>query len=300
MFASFVGGAVVFLALNPGLLEVVKRQQEQASPMSAGAFRLRVEATVDLLRGAVGLNTGGVYVLRRVLGVLGIPVAWVLALVGVGSGALAAFTRRGRSIVRRVAASVTEPDSRPVLFLLAWVAGVIIALYLGFVSPGHAMKPRYLALAWALFAFVPVFAVRRFRPALRVLLVFCLWLAVADTFTFVRTRSGDPAVPVFSSAGHIVTDDLARAQLLRYVAVMPADTPVFADWRGSLVETPEAWIDELEVGDIVILSDAYQPTDTPKEAVLELLDARWDVVRVGKHSVPDAVYELALQGSITD
>ncbi len=159
--------------------------------------------------------------------------------------ALALYLTRRDVLVRRLRA--VDRSGAYALFFFVWTAGAIVFLYLAFLSPAHAMSPKYLAMAWPFLAFAPVFIARLIPP--RALITLCLYVAplvLANSFrAHVRQVRQDAPPIAVPSVDALLLDNTARAVLPRLLWHVPNEQPVIAGMQDSLLDHSDEWITHL-------------------------------------------------------
>jgi hypothetical protein len=143
------------------------------------------------------------------------------------------------------------------LYFFLWTAGVQIALYLGYLSPQHAVLPKYFSMAWPFLAFLPVFILRfstKFRNHLTIGFCLLLLLSAAKGLLFFNdylARQPDPSA-VLKNSRAVVLDNASLNVLPRLMAKLPDDKLVFAAYRDHLLNHQEAWSNRLDSGAVFI------------------------------------------------
>jgi hypothetical protein len=144
-----------------------------------------------------------------------------------------------------------------ILYFFLWTAGVQIALYLGYLSPQHAVLPKYFSMAWPFLAFLPVFMLRlstKFRNHLTIGFCLLLLLSAAKGLLFFNdylTRQPDPSA-ILKNSRAVVLDNASLNVLPRLVAKLPDDKLIFAAYREHLLNHQEAWSSRLDSGAVYI------------------------------------------------
>jgi hypothetical protein len=184
---------------------------------------------------------------------------------------------------RRTRLSLRE---RTVLALLAWLATVIVALYLAQVSPWHAMGPRYLSVVWPLLAFVPVWLFRALPPraAGGVLAALCL-VAAAGTGALVwRAHAARAAAPpqhaLLAGADRVLVDSIARGVLPRVIPDLADASQVYAAPQAHMLAAPDEWAGAADVTSIYVSSGDYGNSGAGRAAVTARLGGQHVVTPV--------------------
>lgn len=209
-------------------------------------------------------------------------------------GALAALII-GSIVARRVRRQPTIEFDRDTaagwtfaLLAFAWVGGAMIALYLAFLSPVHAMGPKYLSMAWPFFAFAPVALLRTFRWVGRPL-TFYLY-AMPLVFGFLLPfgfGSAGPEPPRLEGDAQLVVVDNSEAGILPGIIWQLEDeTPVIAAMQDSLLAGLEVWLPQLEENNLYISHVSYLNTVEKLRQVLGATQwAGYDVEPLGPRTV---------------
>lgn len=191
----------------------------------------------------------------------------ILVLVLLVLGLTLYLTRRD-VLIRRLRA--VDRSGAYALFFFAWTAGVVVFLYLAFLSPAHAMSPKYLAMAWPFLAFVPVFIARLIPP--RVVITLCLYaapLVLANGFRAharqVRQNAPPTTVP---STDLLVLDNTARAVLPRLLWHVAGEQPVIAGMQDSLLSHSDQWIRHLGDYSLVVSVSGSGNTEAKRTELL--------------------------------
>jgi Dolichyl-phosphate-mannose-protein mannosyltransferase len=140
------------------------------------------------------------------------------------------------------------------LILLAWIAGTILLQNLALFSQPRVLSPRYLAVAWPFFAFVPVLVSRALAPraANAVVTGFCLVLLVALSWGPTNYVSSAGSLRVLSAAHRAVIDCPIPGALPIVMWSMPRDSQVYVAAPGELTADPAAYASVLQPGDYFV------------------------------------------------
>jgi hypothetical protein len=156
-------------------------------------------------------------------------------------------------------------------FFFLWTAGATVILYLAFLSPAHAMSPKYLAMAWPFLAFFPVFIARLLPPrALVTLLLYLAPLVVANGFRGhvrqVKQNAPPTSIPRVET---VVLDNTARAVLPRLLWYMPEEQPVIAGMQDSLLRHSDQWLGHLGDSGLFVSVRRFGNTEAKLSELLE-------------------------------
>jgi 4-amino-4-deoxy-L-arabinose transferase-like glycosyltransferase len=228
---------VALLLVHPGVVDSLRRQRLQAQAFTWDDFLPR------LRRFASGLE--GLARPADALPALGWLCAALVAFIGVRAWRSGVLGRLGGSWNRLRAAS---PGVR--LVAGAALATVVLeaALYLGHVSPAHAVGGRYNAALWPLVALLVAGAARdlcRDRatlPLLAIAVALLSYQVASRLDQSQRDLARSPAWHALASARAIVADHYQRGVLPRTVLHVPPGTPVWIvrDPAG-LDSLPDTW-----------------------------------------------------------
>lgn len=163
---------------------------------------------------------------------------------------------RSRAKIQAYLGRINTTGMVPTLVLAAGVAGGVIAMYLLFRSPVYAIYDRYLAPVWVLLAFLPVLVARLMIGRVRyvvvgVFVVLVMLPASLGRLQTLRNLSPNPG-PALQAASHVVVDGPARGNCSRLFYWIPNATPVFVAWDSDLLHRPDAWLPELQSGDLYL------------------------------------------------
>lgn len=190
------------------------------------------------------------------------PYSYIL-LAACGLWLLLAFRRQGLQFFQ----GRRRPDFSgfQILFFLFWIGGVQIVLFLTYVSPSHAMNPKYLSMVWPFFAFLPVLLLRLFKTQLVPL---AIWLCMAMTlsglhglrgFNAYTTQKPDPAAAL-AAARAVVVDNVSMGYLPRVLLKLSDEQIVFAMHPQDLLDHHELWLDRLDSNTVMIrIADPNSP-----------------------------------------
>lgn len=147
-----------------------------------------------------------------------------------------------------------------ILFFPVWIAGAIIAQYLLFLTPTHAMgAPKYFSMVWPFLAFLPVFILRCFQYRRTVLLYFLLIPFVFSLFLPMQKRFFQISDPteVLADYSVFVVDSIERGVLLQIIWAVPENASVLFLSQDNLL-ADDTWMTNLEPGTLY-LSDLANP-----------------------------------------
>ena len=265
---AMTAGTVVFVLIHPGFWRSFLLAQRQAQSLSLDGLRARtVTVGSVLLEFVVPPRLGG-----------RIPL-WVVGLVGVG---LAVRYLRWRRIRASVSGFLERRCGR-VLFIFCGCFAGIVLLYLTFVSPAHAMRPRYLSLIWPCVALMAVMLVHKWSggrlyalAGLCVLMVVSGWLHVLYQLPHTPNRFH----PMRMRSRPVLIDNTDRGVLPRIMWHLRPDRPVYAASQAHLLENSEAWLSHPGSSADYVSWLRHDSTEEGRSRILELVEDRYVVHRV--------------------
>jgi hypothetical protein len=172
-----------------------------------------------------------------------------------------------------------------IIYFLLWTSGINISLYLSFLSPGHAMGPRYLSMVWPFLAFIPILVFRfvpRFKAPL--MIFFCIGLLFSSILTlrnssYVNNRSPDPSL-LLKNSTLILADSTARGIFPRIFWHIPHNKLIFAASQDYLLKNPDKWLDHLQSGALYISAMGYGNSKEKQREILRLIRKNYKVIPI--------------------
>lgn len=169
-----------------------------------------------------------------------------------------------------------------VLFFFFWNFGVTTILYMAFLSPVHAMGPKYLSIAWLFFGFIPVILLRGFGSLKQsATLLFCSVMMLSATagvlYTIYQSNSNSDWAELLTNSERVIVDNDARGILLPIVWEMPDDKLVFAASQDYLLNYPDAWINDLN-GAAYISVIYYDSTLEHQQDIISIIKQDYQAV----------------------
>lgn len=174
---------------------------------------------------------------------------FTLSVSALGIWAALAGSKQPVTLVRIVGAF--GGTGMPVSFFFFWIYGATVALYLAFLSPAHAMGPRYLSMAWPFFGFVTVFLLRSFGSKRRLLTyLFCSGMLLSGSASVLHTIHQQSTTRDWTAlllrSDRILVDNVARGVLLPIMWQLPDDKLVFAADQTFLLDHQDMWVSHLD------------------------------------------------------
>ena len=236
--------AATFLLIHPLFYLAFLQQREQAEPLSVAEVPLRISKTISEASGLVLPKTAAWWVTFHVVELVLLLLAALLLVVAVPRfrQRMSCFTGKIGQSVRQ---TVGSTNAHVPVTMFALTFGAISLLYLLFLSPRHAMGPKYMAIA-SPFLFVAIGQVlqlgyervKTLNGPRRLLLmgVVCTLLGMqAIAAVLIAPNERSSPTHLASWEGHpIIIDDLRRGVLPPLLWRLPPETYVFAGVSGIL------------------------------------------------------------------
>jgi 4-amino-4-deoxy-L-arabinose transferase-like glycosyltransferase len=289
-------GLLITLAVQPGVYEQFRREQikGRAQHFTPGAFVTKVDGAAGCVFGFFGLAKpwfeDAIGRLVRLDGLMPGHRLSVFALLGFWLVVAALIVGLGALFVPAFRCWIWRHDRTGwlALVLLAWIAGTIIAQNLAFLSQPKVLSPRYLAVAFPFFAFVP-FLIARFvtpRYAHAIVALFCLVVVATLTWGPTNYAPGLGAFKDLRTARRVLVDTTTPYELPTILWDVPASAQVDVAPPGELRDDPGPWIGVLGPGDFYVHRANGQPCPLP------LLLARHKLLLMGRPQRKITVYRL--------
>jgi uncharacterized membrane protein len=254
------GGAVFALVAHPYLLQAMGATGPRGPMLRTTNLAQRSE---KLLTQLAAFGTG----------VPIVAVLWVSAMV---AAAVAMF-----KLVQRAARAHASPMARePIVLLVAIVlmlGGMITVLYVGGVSPDHAIQPRHLGPLWPLLALLVTALLWRCRAGRILVAALCVAMLAAAWEKLVALTDAEPFLTV--DAGESVLLDSAENGILPLMLwhVAPS-TRVFAASQAYLLEHERDWLPAIGERAVYAASITFENSGAGRDRVLSVLRTRYDIV----------------------
>ena len=164
------------------------------------------------------------------------------------------------------------------LFLVAWITGWTVLLFVTLQAPDWALHARYMSAVWPFLAFVPVLASRllkKWGPAVVIayIAIFLVPLSVQHMVTYQR-QAPPGEVAALRSAPRVVVDTVARGNTLRMLWQIPDGTQVYVARPTELLADPAKWRDVLEPGDVYASYADSKELKAQRDQILALMAQR--------------------------
>ena len=163
-----------------------------------------------------------------------------------------------------------------VLYFLLWTAGITVLGYLCFLSPMHAMAPRYLVMAWPFFAFLPVLIIRFFRRFKVILFIsLCFLQTLFGSLDMLYLNSAEDKkldqIALLKGSDMILVDNVRRGVLPGIFWHIPEDKLMFAADQRYLLDHPEIWQTELGPKSAYVSVILYGNSLQQQQEILDLI-----------------------------
>lgn len=270
LIGSMVTGAVLSLAVNPGVFLILSHGGEAVSALTLPALTERVLKIGYHLFDLWGRTVAGNVILALAL----LALAIAIAVRHPRGERLGSLTR-----------SIFGPEPNPFLALSLLIYLLIGLAYTGFLMPRHAIGPQYLAPVWPLMA-IGAIATLRHLSARRWLLPALLVFALANSAWLVREFRADhrqyrQLVSTVREYDHLLVDQVARGAFLPLVHEMNSETMLYAAHPPDILGRVEQWEPWLldAPGRRAYVSNVFMDTKPEdRRAILQLLRERgWQV-----------------------
>ena len=164
-----------------------------------------------------------------------------------------------------------------IFFFLIWFGGIIIGMYLTFLTPVHTIgSSKYLSIVWPFLAFLPVFILRfaHYRQTVLLYLVIIpmLWVFIFPVQMFL-VRLPSPAAQL-AEAELLLVDNPARGVLFPLLWHVPDQTLLITAYQEQLLAQSSNWLPYLEGNTIYINLNEAPNTLEQGESLLTLLAAQ--------------------------
>jgi 4-amino-4-deoxy-L-arabinose transferase-like glycosyltransferase len=171
------------------------------------------------------------------------------------AGGVLAYRKRPAMLLKHV--RDTNWNGVHILYFGLWMIGVLIALYLAFLTPVQSMLPKHLGMAWPFFAFLPVFVLRLFPKyknhlaALGCVLALLPGINGAKAFREYLIAQPNPSA-ILAQAPAVVMDNVSIGYVPRVLWKLSDGTPVFVASRSYLLQHQAQWLNRLDSGAVYI------------------------------------------------
>jgi len=277
---SMLAGGLAFMALHPHFYHsfgsAAGRMLDAEEVLSGDRIQRMIRTYADFLISAKALPAKLAVTAQRVA---------ALAI-----GGLVLFSLIGQ--VRRSTRQASAPesfrgDAKPILFFLLLTVGANVGLYLGTISPFHAMGPRYGAMVWPFLAFAPLLALRRWRRWDVSACGFLLLVVLASSWSIVRLhvtayRALGTPEKMFADFGDVIVDKVERGWLPRVLWFCPDVKRVFAAPRSLLVNESQRWLPGVGKGTFYVALKVRRNVPPQVLNVLKQLASRFKLTGSGQ------------------
>ncbi len=278
MSAAVVVGALIFVALHPGFYHSIQTGLQGVQDFGSEPVTSRVERTINRYA-AFFVNSGSLPVSDRR------SVEYTVLVGLVGMSLLVAGREGLRRLTSRPGSGSSPVRGLYVLYFFFWTAATNILLYLTFISPKHAMEPKYSTMVWPFFAFVPVLLMGTFRKTGSALtMALCCGMLGAATLEVsgirkYSTRLPDPS-PLFRYARQVVIDNVDRGRLPRALWSCPDEMRVLAASPGYLLARKTAWLHDLPQDSLYLSIPGRGDGREKRQAFIQSIHDACEVTRI--------------------
>jgi Dolichyl-phosphate-mannose-protein mannosyltransferase len=170
---------------------------------------------------------------------------------------------------------IIQTENMNGLFFFFWNFGVTTILYIAFLSPIHAMGPKYLNIAWLFFGFIPVMLLGRLGFLKHSMtLLFCTVMLLSATasviYTINQNKSNHDWAELLINSERVIIDNDARGILLPIIWEMPDDKLIFAASQDYLLNHKNAWVENLD-GTAYVSIVYYDSTLEHQQDILSII-----------------------------
>lgn len=198
------------------------------------------------------------------------------------------YSRKRYSVLKRI--KEVNLTGFYILFFFLWLSGSLTTMYLVGVSHLNAMgNPRYLAIVWPFYAFIPVFILRlfnKYKTFLTITLcagvvlfssmtVFDMDIALSNRiFGTIDTRAPDPS-SLLKDSDKIVVDTVEQYVFTPIFWHVPDDKLIFAAPQEDLLADPGPWLNHLTNNSIFI-----NYTWPRTQEILDLISSQYKIIPI--------------------
>ena len=268
---SMVTGLFLFFLLHPHFFLSVKSQMVQTQAFRYAEIIPRLKAIVLTFGTFFWHGRPFIYIYSPAVIYRYIYPLFLIALL-VGLSIIYFKTRSGIADHSRK----TDQTGYYVLYFFLWIAAVTVLSYICFLTPRHAMGPRYLVMAWPFFAFLPVLIIRfsgRFKTVLMICLCFLQTLFGGMDMLYLNYPNGKKLdqIALLRSSDMILVDNVGRGVLPGISWQIPDDKLMFAADQRYLLNHHEIWQTELGPKSIYVSVLLYGNSMEQRQQILELI-----------------------------
>ena len=268
---SIAAGLFLFFLIHPHFFISARSQMAQAQAFGYAEIIPRLKAIVLTFGTFFWHGVPFIYIYSRAIIYKYIYPLFSIVLIA-GLSIIYFKTRPGIADHSRK----TDHTGYYVLYFFLWTAGIIVLSYICFLSPKHAMGPRYLIMAWPFFAFFPVLVIRflgNFKAALMICL--CFLQTLFGSLDMLYLNYPDSRRPEQSAllrdSDMILVDNVARGVLPGIFWHIPDDKLIFAADQRYLLDHREIWQSELGPRSIYVSVLLYGNSMKQQQEILDII-----------------------------
>ncbi|UCC79890.1 MAG: glycosyltransferase family 39 protein [Candidatus Zixiibacteriota bacterium] len=276
--SSIVAGLVIFYLMHPHFLLSVRYQMAENQPFQFSGILPRLKAVITAFGTFFWQGMPAIYIISPSIVFRYIYPSILIILILF----LSILYIKSRSDYQ-IRQDATDRAGNYVLYFLFWTSGIIVLGYMFFLSPAHALGPKYLSIVWPFFAFVPVLIIRvfgRFKSILMmVLIVSQIFFGGLDMFymNYPDNKRPEP-VSWLKESDTILIDNVARGVLPGIIWHVPDDKLVFAADQNYLIENSAEWKSRLTDNSLYLSILLYGNTSQRQREILDVIKQDYEVV----------------------
>lgn len=256
-----IGASILFISLHPLFLASFQRQQQQAQTFFIVDIFNRAKTTITAF---TSFSFPGDFTKAGFILLIIIAVFLIIKL----------FRKKYPLEYCRKKLSL---EQKPILIFFIFIIIGISALYIGFISPEHAMKSKYLSIAHIFIAYVIFILVGFFQLKVQNIMIGCLivWQLTMGFF-FIRSENiryikSDISFALEASPDKILLDNEERGIVPTVLWYFNDTTIVFAANQEYLIKNSNNWIDSLNSKTLYISDLGYGNSFEKRQQITDLI-----------------------------
>lgn len=265
LIVTEVLSGIAFILLHPTFFLSFQRQQEQAQSLLISAFWFRMKTTVTTFTSFYFPD-----ILTR-------PGFVVMILLSV----LMLYFLIKKPEWREILSKQFSQTQKSIVIIFLFLTTVTVALYLGFISPQHAMRAKYLSMIHIFIVFTTFIIIAQFNLKYQSLMVWiiCIWqffmgaMLLGKEFKQYSKDEINKAVSTFV-ADKIILDNDERGVVPTVLWYFPDSTLIFAANQDDLLKEDKTWIDSLDDNSLYISDLGYSNSEEKRNLILKEMSAR--------------------------
>ncbi len=276
--SSIVAGLVIFYLAHPHFLQSIQYQMAENQPFQFSGILPRLKAVIAAFGTFFWQGMPAIYIIppsivfRYIYPFVLIFIILILSILYIKSGS-----------DNQITSHIPNQNDHYAIYFLLWTGGIIVLGYMFFLSPAHALGPKYLSIVWPFFAFVPVLIIRifgRFKASLRIILIISmLFFGSLDMFymNYPDNRRPEP-VSWLKESDTILIDNVARGVLPGIIWHIPDDKLIFAADQGYLLKNSHEWKSRLTENGLYLSILLYGNSSQKQREILDVIQQNYEVV----------------------